>query len=267
MSVAMPLSCAQQPSTPENVGAQLFQTRTSPSYSICLRPNQLVDTRVRHEGRWSDCDTLPELIQRSAAQASGNRRLSFVDVGANIGACALLMAAQRHQVLALEPVPATYAALAAGFAANAWPPGVDMRMVNAAASDHVGDGFIQSNVGNAGDSITAGVGSGLVPWQYWKLPGHQQGRSNFSRHAIRLTTLDHILPLGRPVDLIKIDTQGHELRVIRGATNLLRRPRYLGVRTIVFEFYPPAMRLLGDDPVVLLELLHSHGFSLRSHVK
>lgn len=26
------------------------------------------------------------------------------------------------------------------------------------------------------------------------------------------------------------------------------------------------MRLLGDDPVALLELLHSHGFSIRSQV-
>ena len=189
---------------PENIGAELFQTRTSPSYTLCLRPNQAIDTRIRHEGRWADCDHLPTLIQRREGQEWRSRRLFFVDVGSNIGACSLLMAAHGHSVLALEPVPATFAALSAGFAANAWPPGADIRMVNAAASDRVGEGFIQTSSGNAGDSITAGVGNDQVPEEYWKnVKLHGHGQNNFSRHSIRLTTLDHVLPLGRPVDLLK----------------------------------------------------------------
>ena len=38
------------------------------------------------------------------------------------------------------------------------------------------------------------------------------------------------------------------------------------VRTILFEFFPPAMRLLGDDPLELLRLLDGLGFTLRAHV-
>ena len=69
---------------PENIGAELFQTRTSPSYTLCLRPNQAIDTRIRHEGRWADCDHLPTLIQRREGQDIGVAAASSSSMWAQI---------------------------------------------------------------------------------------------------------------------------------------------------------------------------------------
>ena len=52
--------------------------------------------------------------------------------------------------------------------------------------------------------------------------------------------------------------------MLRGASSLLRRRD--GIRIIKFEFFPPAMRLIGDDPTALLSLLHHHGYRLRTEV-
>lgn len=214
---------------PPNAGAQLYRTSTTPPFTICLRPHQEIDDKIRMSGVWPDCAGLPELIARRDAP-TGRRRL-FVDVGANIGACSLWMAALGHVVIGFEPVGSTFAALSAGLAANLGHPngfatGSDVRLIHAAVSDAIGTGFIQSNIGNSGDSITAGVAAGGrsggdgargrvesragaspygIPDTYWALPGHRS--HNYTRHPIHLTTLDRSLPTGVTIDLLKVDSQ------------------------------------------------------------
>ena len=101
---------------------------------------------------WEDCDRLPWLMQDAKGRAGAvpSNKL-FVDVGANIGACSIMMAALGHAVVSFEPVPATFAALAAGMAANRFGAlGTDVRLVNAGVSDEVGTSVIYSPQGHAG---------------------------------------------------------------------------------------------------------------------
>ena len=66
---------------------------------MCLRPyNDLVSSAVRNHGAWRDCGPLWSLW-------SANRFDVFLDVGANIGACTLLMASHGVPVYAFEPNP------------------------------------------------------------------------------------------------------------------------------------------------------------------
>ena len=60
------------------------------------------------------------------------------------------------------------------------------------------------------------------------------------------------------IDLMKIDTQGHELRVLQGASRLLSDR----IPLIKLEFYPAGMRAIGDQPVELLRLLQAAGYEL-----
>lgn len=63
----------------------------------------------------------------------------------------------------------------------------------------------------------------------------------------------------KPIEILKVDTQGFELHVLRGASRLL----HIGaIRRIKLEFWPFDLRKHGSDPVQLLELLHEHGYAL-----
>jgi FkbM family methyltransferase len=235
--------CAEN-SGPMNAGAILCVTDTNPSYFLCCRKGQLVDNTVMKEGRWSDCDTLPQLI--GEASTPGARKL-FLDVGSNIGACAMLMAANGHRVIAFEPVPQTFRALAAGVAANSFAPGVQITLVNAAASSQAGVASIFSARGNAGHSFTAGAGAQTTT--------RKPGFSLFQIETVRLDSIVH-----EPVDLMKIDTQGHELKALQGATRLLT---VHGVRTIAFEYSPLLMEEIGSTPIALLTFLTNHGYAIK----
>ena len=68
--------------------------------------------------------------------------------------------------------------------------------------------------------------------------------------------LDSIVS-GQDIHLLKIDTQGHELAVLRGARRLLEQGR---VRMVALEFWPRGMAAGGLDAVEALDLLHACGF-------
>jgi FkbM family methyltransferase len=63
------------------------------------------------------------------------------------------------------------------------------------------------------------------------------------------------------IDLMKIDIEGSEVQALRGlAKTLDRNPEV----TIMFEWSPAQIDMVGDDPAELLKLLEERGFTFRS---
>lgn len=265
------IPCAHTPHLdPVNQNATLHVLASeTPPYALCLRQHQYLDNIVRKMGHWPDCDALRRLIAHD--------RGVFVDVGANIGACSMMMASLGHRVVSFEPTPPTFVALAAALAGNAPNPLWDVRLVNAGVSNASGTATIFSQPGNAGGSLTTGVGGASreqvadlktrscskgrrVPGCINGIRAHAVTQS-WATYQIRLTTLDdEVRGLG-PVDLMKLDCQGHEFRALLGASQLLVSP---GVRVIKFEFYPIGLRQVGDEPAAILRLLHAAGYELHT---
>lgn len=135
-----------------------------------------------------------------------------VDVGANVGNHALFFAAHFAEVLAFEPHPRTHALLALNASLRS-----NVRCFPFALSDRVGTAMLATPPGNAGmASIETADGAAD------------------SRGAVEvpLRRLDDLAELaGRRVALLKIDVEGHEAAVIRGAQAVLRRDR----PAVVFE--------------------------------
>jgi len=67
------------------------------------------------------------------------------------------------------------------------------------------------------------------------------------------------LPAAEKVNLLKIDTQGYELQVLRGCTKLLQRSPEI---CILLEFWPFGLAQHNTQPEELLSFLSSRGFDV-----
>jgi hypothetical protein len=77
--------------------------------------------------------------------------------------------------------------------------------------------------------------------------------------VVTVMTLDNCLrqnPLFKPPYLIKIDVQGHEIRILSGADSTLRQPVL-----ICMEVWPWALQLVGDTLADLEVLRTKYNFS------
>jgi FkbM family methyltransferase len=93
---------------------------------------------------------------------------------------------------------------------------------------------------------------------------YTEGNSNIEAASegsewLDFVTLDEALaeaPDFNAPTLLKIDTEGFELKILRGATRTLTENR----PPLFFEFYPALIRKEGGEPDALFELLRGHGY-------
>ena len=179
------------------------------------------------QGIWYE---LPNLEFVRSLKAEGN----YVDVGAYIGTHTLFFSlfCPSKQVFSFEPQLDVFQKLTRNLEAN----GVTKcRALNMGLSDAPGRGIVRSGETNKG----AG----------WLLPGD----------AVEVVTLDSLNL--RDVILLKIDVEGMELRVLRGAVNTLKSVQYLFV-----EMWPEHVcKRCGVDYTVeqAKEFLAPLGFELQ----
>ena len=129
---------------------------------------------------------------------------TFVDVGANVGYYSVMAGAivgPVGTVFAIEPQPATLTVLTL----NAQARDLNICVVPVAASDHTG---------------TA---------DFWVRPYGDRsslGASGDARQiSVRVDTLDRICATLTRVSMLKLDVEGFELDVLRGATHVISRHR------------------------------------------
>lgn len=132
---------------------------------------------------------------------------TVVDVGANQGqtAARFLACFPRARILSFEPVPATFRRLAADYGRH---PRIACE--NLAASD--ANGEVQMLVGAEADSFVSRI-----------VDASAQENAVWHREAVRAVRLDDYLR-GKniaQIDLLKTDTEGHDLSVLRGCGALL----------------------------------------------
>jgi FkbM family methyltransferase len=145
------------------------------------------------------------------------------DIGANHGAYAgvLNRLAPNARIFAFEPHPATFALLRSHMASR-----LAVRVVNKAVADKTGvlklydfraeDGSTQASLSEAAVALYS---------------------SDIVEHVVDCTTVDEFMAEAGldHIDLLKIDTEGHDLSVLMGARTALR-DRKIGM--IQFEFIP-----------------------------
>jgi len=198
---------------------------------VWIDPEQALDMRLHLSGDYEP-ETLAAL-ERLAVPGS-----SVIDVGAHVGLVAMWLSrcvTPAGRVIAVEP---------SGWACTRMARNLDLsrianvEVVHAAAWD--AEGSAQMNIIN----------------------GYRNDDTNTRRpEQVALVTVDALVEARGIADLsvLKIDTDGHESYVLRGALATIGRLR----PAILFEFGPDHMRRYPDsDPDALIGLLHGLGYTV-----
>lgn len=163
-----------------------------------------------------------------------------IDVGANIGYYTLAAAVrvgQSGHVYSFEPGADSAARLRENVRLNGLS---NVTVLEAAVADHSGTAALVLATESEGHSLYEVSASGV---------GHS---------SVSVTTLDEAVGNDRTVDLVKLDAEGAEVAILRGARTLLtgrHRP------VVIVESNPVTLRAAGESPATLKEQLTSLGYS------
>ena len=170
---------------------------------------------------------LPEMLAWRRVLGDGGL---FVDIGANVGTYTIWAAELGAEVIALEPAADTFALLQENIALNGYP----VTAVQAAAGDHCGTARFTAGL-DAGNFLDPGG------------PAETQ-----------LVTVDSLIG-DRHVTGMKVDVEGFELDVLRGAARALAERR---IGLIQLEWNQASALVQGTDRRPLAELLAGYGYQL-----
>ena len=170
----------------------------------------------------------------------------FYDVGASaIGVYSLVAASDgARRVIAFEPYPNNVCKLRWNTRLNGFQTRV--RIIASAVGDIDGTADLTCVDGTSGLHT-------LAPNLYKDGPTHVI--------SVPITTLDSfVTQSGEPTpDIVKIDVEGAEVRVLRGMRKHLLPRSHL---VILAELHPEAVSALGDHLEEMFSLAHTHGFGI-----
>jgi len=203
--------------------------------SFRIRPSEVIGANIWYYGVF-------ELLVAETIARLMDRGETAIDIGANVGQMTTLMrrlAGSGGRVSAFEAHPEIFAELRANMELASQQPDA-----------------AQVELHNVGLSDTQGAGS-LDPGPEWQ---NNRGMARVTgpaadggaRIKIQLRMLDDLLPPGTKCGVCKIDVEGHELQVLRGAMKALAGG---AIRDIVFED-------LAGSGTPMQMLLLEHGFTL-----
>jgi FkbM family methyltransferase len=171
----------------------------------------------------------------------------FVDVGANVGVYTAIALAQEGAdmtVVCFEPHAESREFLERTVEANGGGGGSKRVIVaGVAVGDACGEANLYANPENKGDN---------------RLYSSELCRMESKTEVV---TLDSFLPKRGidAVDVLKIDVQGYEAKVVDGARHTIERsPKCI----IMLEFWPEGLMRSGSDPGYFLRQLREMGFAL-----
>jgi len=161
-----------------------------------------------------------------------------VDIGAHYGYYSLIAAKNKAQVFSFEPVKENFEILRKNIELNHLDA---IQPFNVAVSNINGGKMF--NVAEASDSSS-----------FYEHPLTK----TIEQRAVQTVSLDKFLP-DQKIDLVKIDTEGHELEVLEGMKNTLGKNP--GIKLLI-GFNPKCLKIAGNNPTDLLTWLSQNAFDI-----
>jgi FkbM family methyltransferase len=218
------------------------RVEVEPGVSMLLDPDDLVSRTILETGQW-EADSWAMIKQHLPVGGT------FVDVGAHIGTYSLKAArvvGSRGHVIAVEPNPATVEQLRGNIQASG-ANAIAVQPVACSDSETELDLFAAMRANTGETSLSR--------------ENAQQSGSVSAVYRVRARPLDAIIRetgVSR-IDAIKIDVEGAELLVLKGANQTL--DRYSPI--LVVEVADWQLRSMGTSAAELKEFLRSRGYTPR----
>ncbi|KAK7330115.1 hypothetical protein VNO77_24301 [Canavalia gladiata] len=186
-------------------------------------------------------------IQEVLEKAKSEGRDGFVvDVGANVGMASFAASAMGFRVLAFEPVFENLQKICEGIYFNRVADLVTV--FEAAASDHRGNITVHKLVGRLDNSAVSAAGARLA------------FKSNEEiAFQVKTVPLDEVITKSERVLLLKIDVQGWEYHVLKGAFNLLSR-KGSQAPYLIYEEDERLLQASNSSAKEIRDFLHSVGY-------
>jgi len=231
---------------------------TSIKYDMCVREyGDIVSDVIKGTGgRWGDCDILVSMwtqkVRAAKAVVQHDPEGIFIDAGANIGSCTLLMAASGHTSVGFEPLRANLFYMTSGILGNDEKIREKITLYELGLGTHSFNVSAYAASGNAGNTQ---LDSMVKDWaaQTWK-----------QESFIPVMSLDDILwpdPTTPPphVRVMKMDVQGYEVKILKGAKRLLAAG---AIGIIKSELTSMFLAGQGTTAMEMVDIMLGHGYEL-----
>jgi len=238
-----------------SVMAWMDEMEPLPVIPLCVKTiKDVVSDTIKRQGKWPECYELFGI-----AEVAGHQDCVVVDVGANMGSCSMVLMRGGFQVMAFEPLPGSAALLRASLRFN------EAMMTHRIGEESPASGVAQMAVGEPSEAVVVEAydNSG---GSYVTSPENLE-RCNRTTHKCEEANGVHVVALDEVLDaygvkrvcLLKIDTEGAELRVLRSAEEWLRKQ---AVNIVYFEWRPLQAIDRGEDPFEILHYLEALGYGI-----
>ena len=213
--------------------------------------SDLMSDSLRRAGSWFECGPLLHLLNKVPRGSSR----SFLELGANIGACTLPMLLANASIVAFEPSPANlfYLTSTLSEAVREYPELTGRAIVYPLAASSTSSTMkLAIKRHNGGHAFLRESNATQNP----------RDSSTVYQKNVPVRALDNILPDSFRADVLKIDVEGHECHTVRGMKRWLQEGR-VGVAKV--EFYGHLLRGADCSPTQLKELFADCGFKVPVH--
>ncbi len=223
-----------------------YTTQRKNKGQICLHNfgDQYVSGNVMNDGRWNGCDLIPTLYDRHGPGV-------YVDIGANIGTCVLTMLLDTDaEIVAFEPNPNNLFCLTSTLLRLPVSQRRRVTVFPFALGSTSMNSTINAPQQNMGNSVIG------------RIVRDFPGQTFYPPIPIRIEVLDKIWSTTARVPVVKIDVQGFECEVVRGATALLNT-----AQSVMSEIEPKFLSGTTNrcsEPILKL-LLKNYGLMHRTN--
>lgn len=216
------------------------------SFKIILHPikNGGIDIVIFNTGEWE-----PHVVNVFKSYVKPGD--VFVDVGANIGYHSLFISALLNEqcvVHSFEPQKDIYNQFKKSIVVNGFS-NINLHNYGLANEDHDREIVIRDeNIGSS--SLLADISTNPLVIS--------------GRESVTLKKMDDVLKKERHISFIKIDVEGFEYEVLKGAENILRQHKPV----ILFEYSPFLYKSINEDlPYKILSYLNDIGYTFTDIIR
>lgn len=222
----------------------ILRSQQAQTHKMCLHSiedDQWVSGKILREGRWPDCDTLPQWYEMDKNH-NNNQDGWYIDIGANIGSCVMqVLLTSNATIAAFEPDPRNLFHLTNTLARL--PPHLRQRVyvlpvaLGAEALSSETIHVASDNRGNA--AIGQAIQDQIDPNQQFlePLPIVVERMDDLLKVEVATNNNDNDNTKKNPIRLVKMDAQGYECNIVQGASTILE-----ATNTVVFELEPIMLR-------------------------